>query len=157
MRRGILVLSDELELSDEALGHAAAVTQRTEGTLVLLLLLSPSLRPDRDEEALERSGRELLEQCVLGTLREVERVEAHVRLGDPWSELCKFAALRGPFLTAVWGSRKGLSEWRRGWPSGHWANRIHKLLSCPVVTVRRRWDSDRARVDRAWSEEVKER
>jgi hypothetical protein len=138
MSRKILALSEGFEVDGEALGYAAALARRMEGTLVLLMLLSLDLDPDRDGDSLLRRGKELLRRRLEEISVEATSIERHLRTGDPWSELCKFAALNGPFQMAVWACVSGRSEGRPGWVAGHWAGRIQEGLGCPVVTAQRR-------------------
>lgn len=148
MTRRILALSEGLGVSVEALAYADALARRVEGTLVLLLLLPLDLDRARDADALGREGHELLRRRLEELGVDEPAVERHVRAGDPWSELCKFAALNGPFHLAVWVGEPGPADGRASSSGGSWISRIQEGLSCPVVTAQRRQGARRDEAER---------
>ena len=142
MSRRILALSEGLGVSGEALSYADALSRRMEGALVLLMLLPLDLDPARSEASLTRRGEALLTQRLEELALEASAVERHVLAGDPWSELCKFAALHGPFQIVVWASQPDSEGAQTGWSTGQWLVQIREALGCPVITAQRRLGSD---------------
>jgi nucleotide-binding universal stress UspA family protein len=135
MNKHILVLFEGWSVADEAVRYAHALAQRMRGKLSLLLLLS-SHEQLSDAELLEARGEELLREQVEGVDDQSVEIERFVRIGDPWSEFCKFVATAGRFHMVVWASEAGLTNGRP--VASHWASRIHGELGCPVVTAHRR-------------------
>jgi len=135
MNKQILVLIEGWSVSDEAVRYAHALAQRIEGRLVLLLLLHA--HPSSHEAATEVSTRgDVFLRDLIDPFDDAVAIDPHVRIGDPWSEFCKFVATTDPFHMAVWASETGLVNGR---PSvGHWVSRIQGELGCPLVTAQRR-------------------
>ena len=156
MSKRILALSTGFELSDEALEYASALTRRLEGALILLMLLPLDIDGDAKGEELGRRGNEMLRQRLDELVIGDNDCEGHVRIGDPWSELCKFAALNGPFQMVVWASDSELTRERATRGGDHWARQIQRGLNCPVVTAKRR-HRGRVNVDEARGSGAKKR
>ena len=134
MDKHILVLFDGWSMADEALRYAHALAERLHARLHLLLLL-PSQDPD-GTAALFARGHDALRTLADPIDDHTVDVDRQVRIGDPWSEFCKFVATSARFDMVVWASETGLSNGRPS-PS-HWASRIQAEVGCPVVTAQRR-------------------
>ncbi len=135
MSTQILVLFEGWSASEEAVRYAHALAQRIDGKLILLLLLHADKPYTKEAAALTTRCQAFLRDQVDGFDDAVE-TERHVRIGDPWSEFCKFAATAGRFHMAVWASGTGLVNGRP--VASHWVSRIQGELGCPVVTAHRR-------------------
>jgi hypothetical protein len=136
MSKHILVLLEGWGASDEALRYAHALAQRTEGKLVLLLLLRASAPAGSETESLTARCDAFLRAQIGGIDDRTVDIERHVRIGDPWSEFCKFVATAERFHMAVWASETGFVGGRP--IASHWASRVQRELGCPVVTTHRR-------------------
>jgi len=135
MNKQILVLFEGWSVSDEAIRYAHALAQRIEGKLILLLLLHAHA-PSTDDDSLSERCHAFLRAQIDSVDDDTVEIEQHVRIGDPWSEFCKFVAVAERFHMAIWASGTGLVNGRP--VASHWVSRIQGELGCPVVTAHRR-------------------
>jgi nucleotide-binding universal stress UspA family protein len=137
--RRILVLCEGWDVRRAALQYAGALAQRTGSELVLLMLLPISMDPSHDIEALREQSRERLHDQITALAGTPRFAEHHVRVGDPWSELCKYLATSGRFQMVVWAGEHTPSERPSAWPADHWLSRVQRELGFTVIVAKQRW------------------
>jgi hypothetical protein len=142
----IAVFIEDLNVQPAAARYAAALAQRMNAGLHVLLLFDPvGDRRDNRRLARERlpNAARLKTEYRLAVERRLrpligKRVPlvVEVLLGDRTSEFLKYMASNPVFHTAVWGGAE--SALRYGETRGHrpWAAGIAKELSCPFVVPR---------------------
>lgn len=142
----IAVFMEDLNVQPAAARYAAALAQRMNAGLYVLLLIDPGGdrrdTPGRARKRLPDAARLKTEYrlAVERRLRPLigKRVPLHIEvlLGDRTSEFLKYMASNPVFHTAVWGGAEsalyhGRTRGRRPWAAG-----IAKELSCPFVVPR---------------------
>jgi hypothetical protein len=133
MKRTVVTLFDGCEARAEAVAYAVELAARLDSTLVLLMLVGHDDRADDCTETFAARAR----AAIAPHLRTAEsagvRVEAVLRVGDPYSELMKYLAQSHADATIVWGGEKAaLRPGRRG-QRPHWLMRARDSVDLPVV------------------------
>jgi hypothetical protein len=142
----IAVFMEVLNVQPAAARYAAALAQRMNAGLYVLLLIDPGgdrrdtpgrvrKRPP-DAARLRTEYRLAVERSLRPLIGKRVPLHVEVLLGDRTSEFLKYMASNPVFHTAVWGGAEsalyhGRTRGRRPWAAG-----IAKELSCPFVVPR---------------------
>lgn len=146
-RKTILVLSDDIHLTEGIPAYARGLAERIDADIHFLMLLRPDLQA-RDsngdiasmaataEELAARGERMLaryLEDIQIGK-PDIGVPKATVKVGDPASEFLKFLAANPVPHCVVWGGGKDIfASGKLKKHSGHWLARVEDNIMCPVV------------------------
>lgn len=146
-RNVILVLTDDVHLTEGIPLYAWALAERSDADVHFLLLLRPdpylpesngnitSVAANLDE--LTTRSQQLLSRYLEDTqarVGDVGVVQATVRVGDPASELLKFLAANPVPFCVVWGGNKDIfASGKLKKHSDHWLAKVQDSITCPVV------------------------
>ena len=134
MRPQIMVLFDSASIRSESIRYSIELAKRLDATLTLLVILPFEVNPTSSGgiEPMIKRGAEA-EQSLKKNIEPIENaglsVKTAVRIGNPKSELLKYAAESGRFEIIIWGARPDLMK-----KKDHWLVRMKDTMECPIIT-----------------------
>lgn len=138
MYQRVLVPTDGSESALEAFDHAVALARHCDAELHVINAVDPTLVPaelgvDDVVDALERAGRDIVEELGRLALAEGLAVETAVVSGSPAEAIRRYATEHAIDLVVVGThGRTGLDRWLLG----SVAERVVRTAPVPVLTVR---------------------
>lgn len=127
MDRKILLISDSLEVREEALSYSLHLAKRIDAMVVLLVLLEGSCEKcsDKKPEDVFILYKEKFEE------RNVN-LECWMRSGNPFSEFLKFIAGTGSYQAIIWGGDEEIN-FKRSSSGEHWLKKSALLVDSPLL------------------------
>ena len=123
----ILVLFEDCNIRKESVRYSIELARRLDMSILLLMLVTNSLRASCSEDAL---GKELMDPILQARIK----VSKDIRYGDKATELLKYLAIHSGLAVIVWGSdERMVGKLGTGKPH-HWLNKLAGMLPCSIVS-----------------------
>lgn len=127
MERKILLISDSLEVREEALAYSLSLAKRTDSLVVLLVLLDADKKEAGDEEM-----KGIFDSYQRKFKGEDVYLESWLRKGNPLSEFLKFIAGTGSYQAIIWGGKEEVNFKKSSSGNEHWLKKAAALAHSPL-------------------------